>query len=188
MSAASIDEGAPVIGAAGEVPAAGDSSGPAISEASAVYRRLRRLMGDPALRSRDARRRAARAVTGTAPFESGRDPAGLGDVLDAVTRSLGWSSPLARGDLLVAWSELVGVDTAAHAQPIGIEEGVLTVQCDSTAWATQLRMMRGEILTTILRRFPDAEVTAVRFVGPGAPSWKKGPRSVPGRGPRDTYG
>ncbi|MDP4886606.1 MAG: DUF721 domain-containing protein, partial [Aquiluna sp.] len=27
-----------------------------------------------------------------------------------------------------------------------------------------------------------------RFIGPSAPSWKKGPRSVPGRGPRDTYG
>ncbi|PZQ74527.1 MAG: DUF721 domain-containing protein, partial [Cutibacterium acnes] len=23
---------------------------------------------------------------------------------------------------------------------------------------------------------------------PSAPSWKHGPRSVPGRGPRDTYG
>lgn len=159
-----------------------------VSEATTVYRRLRSLMGDPALRSTDARRRAARATGGTAPFDKGRDPAGLGDVIDAVTRTLGWSSPLARGELLIAWSELVGADTAAHAEPVGIEEGVLTVQCDSTAWATQLRMMRAEILTTILQRFPDAQVTAVRFVGPGAPSWKRGPRSVPGRGPRDTYG
>ena len=31
-------------------------------------------------------------------------------------------------------------------------------------------------------------VSEIRFVGPTAPSWKKGPRSVPGRGPRDTYG
>jgi predicted nucleic acid-binding Zn ribbon protein len=49
-------------------------------------------------------------------------------------------------------------------------------------------MMRGDILTTILRRYPDAEVSTIRFIGPGGPSWKKGPRSVPGRGPRDTYG
>lgn len=158
------------------------------SESSAVYRRLRGLLGDPALRSKDGRRRAARSLDGTAPFENGRDPAGLGDVIDAVTRSLGWSSPLARGELLVAWPELVGSDTAAHSEPVGIEEGVLLVQCDSTAWATQLRLMRAEILTTILQRFPDAEVASVRFIGPGAPTWKRGPRSVPGRGPRDTYG
>jgi len=31
-------------------------------------------------------------------------------------------------------------------------------------------------------------VTRVLVVGPEAPNWKKGRRSVPGRGPRDTYG
>ncbi|MDQ3454894.1 MAG: RNA-binding protein, partial [Actinomycetota bacterium] len=31
-------------------------------------------------------------------------------------------------------------------------------------------------------------VTKLRVHGPTAPSWQKGPRSVRGRGPRDTYG
>lgn len=159
-----------------------------MNEASEVYRRLRALMGDPGMRSTDARRRAARATTGTAPFSEGRDPAGLGEVMNAVSLSLGWNSPLAQAELLTAWPDLVGADTAAHAEPVGIDDGVLSIQCDSTAWATQLRLMRTDILTTILRRFPEAEVTSIRFIGPGAPSWKKGPRSIPGRGPRDTYG
>lgn len=158
------------------------------SEAVAVYRRLRRVFGDPSMRSSDARRRAVTVPGASAPFGNGRDPAGIGDVLDGMTRSLGWTSPLARGELLTSWPELVGADVAAHCEPAGIDEGVLTVQCDSTAWATQLRIMRAEILTTILRRYPDAQVTSIRFAGPGAPSWKRGPRSVPGRGPRDTYG
>lgn len=158
------------------------------SEASAVYRRLRRLFGDPGMRSSDARKRAIRVDGASAPFGSGRDPSGLADVIDSMTRSLGWSSPLARGELLTSWPELVGADIAAHSEPAGIDDGVLTVQCDSTAWATQLRLMRGEIVTTILRRYPDAQVSSIHFIGPGAPSWKRGPRSVPGRGPRDTYG
>ena len=158
------------------------------SEAVAVYRRLRRVFGDPSMRSSDARRRSVTVPGASAPFGSGRDPAGIGDVLEGMTRSLGWTSPLARGELLTSWPELVGSDVAAHCEPAGIDEGVLTVQCDSTAWATQLRIMRAEILTTILRRYPDAQVTSIRFTGPGAPSWKRGPRSVPGRGPRDTYG
>lgn len=161
---------------------------PTESEASAVYRRLRRVFGDPTMRSTDARKRATRIPGDSTPFGVGRDPSGLGDVLDAVTHTLGWTSPLARGELLTAWPELVGVDIAAHSEPVGIDDGVLTIQCDSTAWATQLRIMRAEILTTILRRYPDAEVSSIRFSGPGAPSWKRGPRSVPGRGPRDTYG
>ncbi|MGO1853842.1 MAG: DUF721 domain-containing protein, partial [Microbacteriaceae bacterium] len=33
-----------------------------------------------------------------------------------------------------------------------------------------------------------AGVDNLRFIGPDVPSWKWGPRAVPGRGPRDTYG
>ncbi|MER3390426.1 MAG: DciA family protein [Microcella sp.] len=160
------------------------------SEASAVYQRLRRVFGDPSMRSSDARKRAAGARTrgATSPFGAGRDPAGLDDVIDSLTRVMGWTSPLARGELLSAWSSIVGEDVAARSQPVGIEEGVLSIQCDSTAWATQLRLMQSDILTSIVRTFPEAGVSGVRILGPGAPSWKRGPRSVPGRGPRDTYG
>jgi predicted nucleic acid-binding Zn ribbon protein len=167
-----------------------DAPTPSESEASVVYRRLRRVFGDPGLRSADARKRAAGARTpgASTPFGAGRDPAGLDAVIDSLTRVMGWVSPLARGELLSAWSSLVGDDIAARSEPVGIEEGVLSIQCDSTAWATQLRMMQGDILTAIVRTFPDAGVSGVRVLGPGAPSWKRGPRSVPGRGPRDTYG
>ncbi|HNP16104.1 MAG TPA: DciA family protein, partial [Terrimesophilobacter sp.] len=109
-------------------------------------------------------------------------------VLDALTARLGWNSSLARSELLDSWAELVGEETAAHSVPAGIDEGVLTVSCDSTAWATQLRLMRTQIISRIVERYPDAGIEALRFNGPGVPSWKRGPRSVPGRGPRDTYG
>ena len=160
------------------------------SEASSVYRRLRRVFGNPSMRSADARKRAsgARNPGASTPFGTGRDPAGLDDVMDSLTRVMGWTSPLARGELLSAWSSLVGEDVAARSQPVGVEEGVLSIQCDSTAWATQLRLMQSDILTSIVTAFPEAEVSGVRILGPGAPSWKRGPRSVPGRGPRDTYG
>ena len=122
------------------------------------------------------------------PFAPGRDPHGLGDVLDGLTSKMGWTSPLARSELLASWPEIVGSETAEHSTPAAIEEGVLVVHCDSTAWATQLRLMRSQVTTTIAQRFPEAGVESVRFEGPNAPSWKRGPRSIPGRGPRDTYG
>lgn len=108
--------------------------------------------------------------------------------MDALTTKLGWSSPLAKSELLASWSAIVGDETAEHSSPVGIEEGVLTVRCDSTAWATQLRLMRVQIMTHIATTFPDAGIASVRFNGPDTPSWKRGPRSIPGRGPRDTYG
>jgi len=168
-------------------------SEPEPPEHVAVFRRLRQALGDPSLRGRDAQRRRAARSRGrddesATPFGTGRDPRGLGDVVEQLTAQLGWDSPLERAELTAAWAELVGPDNAAHSAPAGIEEGVLTVRCDSTAWAQQLRLMRAAVLTRITERYPAAGIDGIRFTGPDVPSWKKGPRSVPGRGPRDTYG
>jgi len=164
------------------------SDEPQDSEPVTVYLRFRRVFGDGSSRSADARKRANRTPGSTVPFGGGRDPEGLGAVMDSLTSKLGWSSPLARSELLASWLEIVGADTAEHSAPVAIEEGVLTVKCDSTAWATQLRIMRVQISSRIVARYPDAGIDSIRFEGPGAPSWKRGPRSIPGRGPRDTYG
>jgi predicted nucleic acid-binding Zn ribbon protein len=122
------------------------------------------------------------------PFGAGRDPHGLADVIEGLTSKMGWTSPLAQSELLASWPEIVGSELAQHSSPVSIDEGVLTVQCDSTAWATQLRLMRTSITTLIVQKYPDAQIDSIRFDGPNAPSWKRGPRSIPGRGPRDTYG
>ncbi len=172
------------------VPDAPGAAGPdRAPEHIAVYQRIRSVFGDPSLRSGDARRRkrAARDES-SVPYGLGRDPRGIGDVMDNLSSTMGWDSPLARAELLASWAEIVGDETAAHTAPIGIEEGVLTVRCDSTAWATQLRRMSATITTKIVTRFAAAGIQSLRFLGPDAPSWKRGPRAIPGRGPRDTYG
>jgi predicted nucleic acid-binding Zn ribbon protein len=154
----------------------------------AVFERFRRVFGDRGATSKDSRKRTKREPGSSTPFGAGRDPRGIAEIVDALTARLGWNSPIARSELLDSWAELVGEETATHSTPVGIEDGVLTVTCDSTAWATQLRLMRAAIITRISERYPDAGIDALRFDGPGVPSWKRGPRSVPGRGPRDTYG
>lgn len=160
-----------------------------IPEHVAVYRRLRAIFGDPSLRSRDGRaRRQSASSRASEPYDPGRDPHSVGDLIAGLSATRGWEAPIARADLLGSWPDLVGHEVAAHATPVGIEEGVLTIQCDSTAWAQQLRLMSATILNGVADRFPAAGVETARFLGPHAPSWKHGPRAVPGRGPRDTYG
>ncbi len=155
----------------------------------AVYRRIRRIFGAPAARSIDARRRDRLAQDETTkPFGAGRDPRGIDAVLDALTVSMGWTSAMSKSELLVAWPDLVGAEVAAHADPVAVEDGLLTVRCDSTAWAAQLRSMRNVVLARIAERHPAAGIESIRFLGPDVPSWKRGPRAIPGRGPRDTYG
>jgi len=171
-----------------ERPAGGLSGHDSNDEARAVYLRFRKLFGGAGPLSSDAKKRATRKEGASVPFGLGRDPHGLGDIIDGLTTKLGWDSPLAQSELIASWSEIVGVDTAEHSSPTSIEDGTLIIRCDSTAWATQLRLMRSQVTTQIALRFPGAGITTVRFEGPNAPSWKRGPRSIPGRGPRDTYG
>ena len=165
------------------------SIGSDMPEHLSVYRRIRRAFGDPSLRTVDARRRRRNAAEGeSVPYGLGREPAGLGDVLGTLTSTMGWDSPMARAELLADWPGIVGAETAAHAEPVGIEEGVLTVRCDSTAWAQQLRTMTAAVAVRIAEKHSAAGIETVRFIGPDTPSWKRGPRAIPGRGPRDTYG
>jgi predicted nucleic acid-binding Zn ribbon protein len=170
-------------GAAGE-----DFDEAAETESVAVYQRFRRVFGSAAVRGSNARKRRQKTAGGSVPFAPGRDPDRLGDIVQGLTARLGWDSSLAQSDLMLAWTEIAGEETAAHSRPTGIENGTLTVECESTAWATQLRLMRVQITTRIAEKYPDAGVQSIRFQGPDAPSWKRGPKSIPGRGPRDTYG
>lgn len=134
------------------------------------------------------RKRAGSDTPEGKPFGGGRDPRVLGDVLSAVASDMGWSLELEQARLIAEWPEFAGEATTEHTTVIGISNGVLQVQCDSTTWATELRRLRAEMLTRLLREYPDAEIRDLRFLAPGAPSWRHGPRTVRGRGPRDTYG
>ena len=134
------------------------------------------------------RKKRQTAAHSSKPFSAGRDPLNIGSILAATSGDMGWSEQLEQARLISDWPHLVGEATAPHTQVLSLSEGMLTVQCDSTAWATQLRRMRAEILTHILNDYPDAGVSDIRFLAPGAPSWRHGKRVAQGRGPRDTYG
>lgn len=158
---------------------------PDIPETVATYLRLRGLA--PSKKSWRRKRRISDDDE-NAPFTPGRDPMGLGAALDQLTQGAGWDAVLAKEEVVLQWADLAGADVAKHSEPVSLERGLLTVRCDSTAWAKQLQFMRAVILTQIEQRYPDAGVENLRFIGPDVPSWKWGPRAVPGRGPRDTYG
>lgn len=116
------------------------------------------------------------------------EPAPVGGALDRLISDYGWSEALAVNRLLGGWSQLVGPDIAENTQVLGYEDGVVVVQAATTAWATQLRLLAPTIVAKLNDRLGDGKVLRIDIRNPSGPSWKKGPRSAPGRGPRDTYG
>ncbi|MEY3890766.1 MAG: DUF721 domain-containing protein [Actinobacteria bacterium] len=117
------------------------------------------------------------------------DPQSLQSVLSEVIANRNWSQGVAEGSLFSDWQQIVGGEIALHTTPISLVDGKLTIQSSSSAWATQMRLMKDELLKIISTTAPGALVEELIFIGPHAPSWKRGLRTIRGaRGPRDTYG
>jgi predicted nucleic acid-binding Zn ribbon protein len=49
-------------------------------------------------------------------------------------------------------------------------------------------MLAPQLVRRLNEEAGEGTVRVVEVRGPSAPSWRRGPRSVKGRGPRDTYG
>jgi predicted nucleic acid-binding Zn ribbon protein len=162
--------------------------GPDIARAAlqAAREQSKSRRGRPKRGSVGAGQRRRRGWSG--PRADDRDPQPLGRLASRLAADRGWSDRLAGGQVFGKWKTLVGGDIAEHTKPVSLNDGELTVQAESTAWATQLRLLQRQILKRISDGVGKDVVRRIKVQGPAAPSWRRGPRHVPGRGPRDTYG
>lgn len=123
-----------------------------------------------------------------APRRTDRDPLLLGDAMADLMAERGWTRASAAASLTSLWPDVVGADLAAHVVPESFDDGRLLLRAESTAWATQVRLLLPQLRVAIDAAVGAGVVADISVVGPQAPSWKAGPRVVKGRGPRDTYG
>lgn len=152
----------------------------------------------------DAAARGARpaAGAGSAPKSAQRlpraprprrdDPQPLAQAIDGLLADRQWRDRAAVGSAFGRWPEIVGPDLAAHAKPGAFADGELTIVCDSTAWATQVRLLAANLVRRLNAELGDGTLRRVRVKGPAAPGTdsggRRGWRVRGGRGPRDTYG
>lgn len=131
----------------------------------------------------------ASAAPGFAAPARRHDPVPLASAIDGLLDAEGWALAVATGSVFGRWAEIVGQDLAAHTTPEGLSDGELTVAADSTAWATQVRLLAAQLVLRLNRELGDGTVQRVRVHGPAAPGRRPGQWRVRGsRGPRDTYG
>ena len=112
----------------------------------------------------------------------------LGAILARTIKTREWDTPTKMGSIMAKWPAIVGPQVAEHSEVETFENQTLIIRCSSTAWAKQLHLLLATIERRIDEEVGPGVVTQVIIRGPVAPSWRKGPLSVPGRGPRDTYG
>lgn len=116
------------------------------------------------------------------------DAVPINGVLNDLISEQGWGKALAGTRVFSDWPLIVGDQVAQHTKVEHFADGVVYVLADSTAWAKELTLLAPRIVARLNEHLGDGEVQRIEVKGPQAPSWKSGPRSVKGRGPRDTYG
>jgi predicted nucleic acid-binding Zn ribbon protein len=141
----------------------------------------------PAAKRRRARRPASRPGF---PLEPQRgEPQPLAAAINSLLDAEGWGLAAATGSVFGRWAQIVGSDLAAHTTPESLADGELIVTADSTAWATQVRLLATHLVRRLNGELGEGTVRRVRVRGPVAGTRKPGEWRVRGgRGPRDTYG
>ena len=145
--------------------------------------------GTPGGPRASGRRRIAGEPRRSGPGPDARDPQPVAANIQRLVTERGWTTAVSVGGVIGRWDSVVGADIAAHCRPDSFADGVLTVRADSSAWATQVRLLAPVLLRRLAEEVGEDTVRTVVVRGPSAPSWRRGPRVAPGsQGPRDTYG
>lgn len=90
--------------------------------------------------------------------------------LDEVVRSLRGADRREVGGLFGRWDEAVGSQVAAHARPVKLDAGVLLVEVDEPAWATQVTLLSNTLRERLAERAGVVvDRVEVRVAGRGKP-------------------
>lgn len=169
-------------------PRGADLARDALAAARAGNAARRKAAGRTARTSGGSATRLRRRRWSAAGPDPARDPQPLGSTLRTWVKAAGAGTDLTRATLFGRWESIVGTEVAGRCTPTSLVDGELVLQAESTAWATQIRLLAPQLLARINTELGDRSVRRIRANGPAGPSWRFGSRHVRGLGPRDTYG
>lgn len=149
--------------------------------------KLAQAKADAAKRGQLPRSEPRRRAAG--PRRDAGDPQLFGRAIMDLLATRGWERSAAVGGVFGRWPEIVGGDLAAHTRPESFEDGEVLISADSTAWATQVRLLARTLIRRLNEELGDGTVKKVKVRGPqNGPRPTGGLRVTGSRGPGDTYG
>jgi predicted nucleic acid-binding Zn ribbon protein len=160
---------------------------PTARGAAMAREKLAQAKADAAKRGQLPRRQPRRRAAG--PRRDAGDPQLFGRAIMDLLADRGWERSAAVGGVFGRWADIVGTDVAAHTKPETFEDGEVLIAADSTAWATQVRLLARDIVRRLNEELGHGTVTKLKVRGPqNAPRPKGALRVTGSKGPQDTYG
>ena len=84
---------------------------------------------------------AARDARSSGAHPDDRDPQTMDETLGRFVSEQGWETELRVHGVFSRWEAIVGHDVGQHVTPESFADGRLVVRTDSTAWATQMKLL-----------------------------------------------
>ncbi len=109
------------------------------------------------------------------------DPPPVGEILGRLVNRAGWAERMRLGRLRDAWPQIVGDQVASRSEPVRLEDGVLQVRADGSAWATELTLLSASIASKAASFLGDSSVREVRVSAGGVVDAERGRRPPPPR-------
>ena len=78
-----------------------------------------------------------------------KPPKPIAELLSKFTKRVGMPEPSALGIIFAKWSDLVGSALGENVKPVSLHRGVLAVTVADPAWATQMRFLTANLISTI---------------------------------------
>ena len=91
-------------------------------------------------------------------------PAQIASVLQGVLEKHGVDKQIERLGVLDLWPEIVGLQLAEVTKVKGLDDAALFVEVRSSAWLTELSMMKDVFLERVNERLGEAPIERIVFV------------------------
>ena len=91
-------------------------------------------------------------------------PTAIGDVAAVLVRRRDWQRRLEGSQIHRVWQEVAGEAVADHVRPVRLLGGVLLLEADSGAWATQVRYLSASLIERANAELGAALVERVQIV------------------------
>ncbi|MFJ2745387.1 DciA family protein [Streptomyces sp. NPDC087440] len=151
----------------------GEQSVPDLSGVDLARVALRHAREAAKARGEGSIRKTKRPARSMTLQRDGRKPTGFGAVLRDLVADRAWDVPAAGGSILDQWPAIaaaVSPNLPAHVAAVAFhaESGQLDLRPDSSAYATQLRLISSRIVTAANDAVGKQAVRTVRVLAPGA--------------------
>lgn len=88
----------------------------------------------------------------------------VGELLPTYLRKKGLAAKVEAASVLPEWENLVGAGIAAVTTPVRISEGTLFVQVATSAWMSELTLMKGDLMRRLNAGKREGRVSQIVFL------------------------